>query len=137
MANKNSLEQGRAAFAYECATKGSGLGKRKEYKSYAKKLPMLIKVNGVGAAIAFVFAKGSKNGTPNVDDPWGLIYIQLEQWIKKDNKGLIAFDNNKLAQALIETDSYTYRHVTIELLAFLSWLKRFSEALIDGEADQN
>lgn len=135
MANRNSIEQGRAAFAYLCAEEGSKLKKRKEYKSYVKKLPMYIKTNGVGAAVAFAFSKGAKNGVPNHNDPWGLIYQQLENWLSKDEKKLIGFSKDKLAKALAETDSYTYRYVTIELLSFLGWLRRFSEALIDGESE--
>ncbi|MCB9293462.1 MAG: type III-B CRISPR module-associated protein Cmr5 [Lewinellaceae bacterium] len=134
--SRTKLEQGRAAFAFQCAVEGEKLGKNKEYKSYVKKMPMLIKTNGLGAAIAFVFAKGSKGGEPNRENPWGLLYAQIEEWILKDEKKLIAFAPGRLAQALTETESWNYRSVTIEVLAFLNWLKRFADALIEGESQE-
>lgn len=135
-----TLEQGRAAKAYRFAEAGAKLSKKKEYKSYVKKLPMLIKTNGLGAAMAFIFAKGSKNGLPKTSEPWGLIYSQIEEWLMEDEKckrNLIKVEKNRLAYSLTLMDSYTYRAVTIEVLALLTWVRRFAEALIAGEADQN
>jgi len=34
---------------------------------------------------------------------------------------------------VISCDSATYRHITREILAFLNWLKRFAEGLIEEE----
>jgi CRISPR-associated protein Cmr5 len=127
------IEQGRAKEAYDCAGEGEKLSSsaKKEYKSYSKKLPMLIKTNGLGAAMAFAFAKGSKDGRLDKKKAWGLLYSQIEEWLKKDSKGLLSFDDNeKLTAKLVELDSSTYRAVTIEVLAFLSWLRRFAEGLI-------
>jgi CRISPR-associated protein Cmr5 len=138
MTNRTKLEQGRAAFAYQCAESASKtLSKPKEYKAYVKKMPMLIKTNGLGAAMAFAFAKGAKGGKVETNTPWGLLYSQIEDWLKKDEKGLITdFEKGRIAKFLAETDSYTYRAVTVEVLAFLSWLRRFAEALIEGEPDE-
>ncbi|NJO01067.1 MAG: type III-B CRISPR module-associated protein Cmr5 [Bacteroidia bacterium] len=133
---RTQLEQGRAAFAYQCAEDGAKLDKKKEYKSYVKKMPMLIKTNGLGAALAFAFSKGAKAGRPTTNQPWGLIYTQIEAWLNKDQKELISFDNYQLAKALTETDSYTYRAVTVEVMALLSWLRRFADALIEGESSE-
>lgn len=135
--SRTKLEQGRAAFAYQCAEKGKKLGKNKEYKAYVKKMPMLIKTNGLGAATAFAFAKGSKGGEPNQENPWGLLYYQIEQWLMNEEKKLVRFEPNGLAQKLTEVESWEYRSVTIEVLSFLNWLKRFSDALIEGESQGN
>lgn len=137
MNNRIKLEQGRAAFAYQCAEAGKGLTKSKEYKSYVKKMPMLIKTNGLGAAVAFAFAKGSKGGQPDKNSAWGLLYSQIEERLKEDQKKLIEFQPNRLAYQLTEEPSATYRAVTVEVLALLSWIKRFAEALIEGDADEN
>lgn len=137
MSNRIMLEQGRAAFAYKAAEAGNKLSKNKEYKSYVKKMPMLIKTNGLGAAVAFAFAKGSKGGQPDRNNAWGLLYTQIENWLKEDKKELIDFDPNRLAYQLTTESSTTYRAVTVEVLALLSWIKRFAEALIEGEADEN
>lgn len=133
---KSGLEQGRAAFAYAYASEGNKLDKNKEYKSYVKKMPMLIKTNGLGAAVAFAFAKGSKNGIPDKKNPWGLLYTQMEEWLTEDDKRLLQFDTHQLAKKLTEINSTEYRMVTIEILALLNWLKRFADALIDGEAQE-
>ncbi len=131
------IEQGRAKFAYSCAEAGAKLSetKKKEYKSYIKKLPTLIKTNGLGAALAFAKAKGSNKEEPDKNKAWGLIYCQIEEWIKKDDKNLISFEENQLLKILVETDSYTYRAITVEIMAFLTWLRRFAEGLIEGDSE--
>jgi len=129
------IEQGRAAKAYEFALQGAAMTKKKEYKSYVKKMPMLIKTNGLGAALAFSYAKGSNSGKPDQQKAWGLLYHHLEVWLKEDSKKLIEFSDNHLTQKLMETDSATYRAVTVEVLALLNWLRRFAEALIEGDAE--
>ena len=133
--NISQLEQGRASYAYQCAEAGANMEKKKEYKSHAKKLPMLIKTNGLGAAMAFAFAKGGRSGVPNATNPWGLLYIQIEKWIN-DPKGLqlMSFPPNQFAKALTQTDAGTYRATTIEVLALLVWIRRFAEGLIEGDA---
>ena len=126
------LEQSRAKFAYEKAESvAKDSGKAKEYKSYAKKLPMMIKVNGLGAAISFAFAK-SKNISGKT--AWGQIYIDLNDWIRQDeNKWLLGNSPaNELAEAIIELNSQEYRALTLETLSFLNWLRRFAEGLIEG-----
>lgn len=137
MALRNQLEQGRAAYAYECAERGKELDKSKEYKAYVKKMPMLIKSNGLGAAIAFAFAKGSKGGKPKEEDPWGVLYQQIEKWLVQDEKQLISFKENRLAHQLTQVESPTYRSTTVEVMALLAWMKRFAEALIEGESSEN
>lgn len=129
---RTGLEQGRAAYAYQCAEDGAKLDKKKEYKSYVKKMPMLIKVNGLGAAVAFAFAKGSKKGSAQKNDPWGLLYWQLEKWLQNNSRKI---EQNQLAKALTQSPSASYRADTVEILALLNWIKRFADALIEGDAN--
>ena len=121
----NKLENGRAAFAYQCAEKGKKLGekKSKEYKSYVKKIPMLIKTNGLGATVAFMKSKGGTYDT---------IYNQLAEWFRKEENP-IKFEVKDLAKDVCEMDSQQYRAITKETLAFFNWLRRFAEGLIEGE----
>ncbi len=132
---RTKLEQGRAAKAYEYAEEGAKLSKAKEYKSYVKKMPMMIKVNGLGAAVAFAFSKGAKDGQPNKGTPWGLIYHQLAEWVSTE-KQLVSLGQKFFANVLTELDSAQYRAVTNEVLALLSWMRRFAEGLIEGESDE-
>ena len=123
------IEEGRAKFAYECALKGSKIDKKKEYKSYVKRIPMLIKTNGLGATFAYMLSKG---GT------YEFIGKQVLEWLKNDEKGILANANEindfkGLTEKIISLNSYAYRALTIEILAFFNWLKRFAEGLIEEE----
>lgn len=162
---RTKLEQGRAAFAYECAEQAKQCHDRVDsfdyfpnqyfkasnYSSYVKNLPMLIKVNGLGSAFAFVRSKGAKvkkeRGrviTPgerdNPKNAYDLLYEQIAHWIKTQKEylliptdGQISTDDDFVKQ-VINLDSAPYRTLTIEILALINWLKRFSVALLgDGE----
>jgi CRISPR-associated protein Cmr5 len=133
--SRTTLEQGRAAFAYEAAKFGKdNLGeKSSEYKSYVKKLPMLIKTNGLGAAISFAFAKGSKNGITQKSKAWGLIYSQIEDWLKNHWELSELNEGERLMENLLKMESYEYRATTIEVLALLNWMRRFAEGLINKD----
>lgn len=127
----NQLEQGRAKFAYECARNAGSTNK--DYRSYAKKFPMMIKSSGLGAALAFAFSK-KKTG-----NAWDKIYNDIWIYLKQDNKKyLIGNDTQtELSDVVIKMDSQSYRLLTIEILAFLTWLRRFAEGLIESESEQN
>jgi CRISPR-associated protein Cmr5 len=137
--NIKGLEQGRAKFAYECAKSAAGQqGKKpKEYKSYAKKMPMMIKTNGLGATLAFALSKSKDKDGRNTS--WGLIYNDVKSWLTHEQKKFLLgnYAGDELADAVIKIESTEYRAVTIEVLAFLNWLRRFSEGLIEGEAEDN
>ncbi len=128
------IEQNRASFAYQCAKSASEKqGKKpKEYKSYAKKLPMMIKTNGLGAALAFAFSKG-KDG-----NAWELLYNDIQAWLRQDHKKFLLGNDvqTELTNAVIQLESFQYRAVAVEVLAFLNWLRRFAEGLIEGEAEE-
>ena len=129
--NRAKLEQGRAAYAYKCAQRGKELDKSSEYKAYAKKIPMYIKVNGLGATMAFIWSKGVKDGTPDLANAYGLLYNQIEKWLTtEDEKQLLTLEGETIAEKISNIDSSLYRAVTIEVLALLNWIKRFADGLI-------
>jgi len=128
--NRTTLEQGRAKFAYKCAEDGRDAkkgAKPKEYKAYCKKIPMMIKTNGLGATFAFMKSKG---GTYN------LLYDQTYEWLSKEGNlcGIFKDSNDEdLVQVMISQNQAQYRYLTVEVLALFNWLRRFSEGLIEGE----
>ncbi len=130
-----NMEQKRASFAYECAKKMEG---NKKYAPYVKKLPMMIKTNGLGAAIAFVFAKkNDKNKTNSPEKKaYEALYNNIKEWLTK--KSLVIKikleGKEELIEAIVKQESPEYRTLTIETLAFLNWLKRFSEGMAKDEA---
>lgn len=134
---QKSIERQRAQFAYKCAEEGKSITRSKEYKAYVKKIPMLIKTNGLGATFAFVKAK-SETDQNKAGYAYSLIYNQTTEWLKQEPKGIISDEvkNNDLVKVLINLNSDEYRSVTNEVLAFFVWLKRFAEGLIEGEANE-
>jgi len=124
----NKLEQGRAEFAYNCALEGSKQEYKIEYKQYVKKLPMMIKNNGLGASIAFIYSK--QNGKSKQNKAYKLIYKQLTDWLSR----IWDFDKSKeLANFITGLTSEQYRLYTLEIIGFLTWLRRFADGLIEGE----
>lgn len=141
------IEQGRAEKAYKFAqtvkevyfdkSKNEDGKEAKKYKSYVKKIPMMIKTNGLGASLAFVFSKQNKPDKPKNAYRW--IYEQLTQWLTLESKITESYFNKTgdLVQHIISKESSEYRAITVETLALFNWLRRFAEGLIQGEADNN
>ena len=162
--NRKGLEQGRAAFAYECAEEGkkalkptqivrfnNHYFKDDKYKQYVKKVPMMIKTNGLGNSFAFVLSKTQASKKINNQDVasgqqqnpkngYDLIYEQVTAWVKQNLSvdELAKFDKeNDLVRYIITLESSEYRALTVEVLALFGWLKRFAEGLIEGEDDNS
>jgi len=90
---------------------------------------MLIKTNGLGATFAFMLSKG---GT------YEFIGKQVLEWLNNDEKNILSDANNlksfkDLNAKIISLNSPEYRALTIEVLAFFNWLRRFAEGLIEEE----
>ncbi|HHP51031.1 MAG TPA: type III-B CRISPR module-associated protein Cmr5 [Moorella mulderi] len=117
----SGIEGGRARFAYACAEEGS---RKENYRSHVRKLPSLIKTNGLGAALAFVSAKAEK------DETYRLIRQHIERWLQ--TRKLIR-QGEPLVKQVISLELADYRAVTEEVLAFSRWLTRFADALCGGE----
>lgn len=132
---QKTIERQRARFAYDCAEKAKTISKSKEYKAYVKKIPMLIKTNGLAATFAFVKAK-SEDDKDKPGYAYRLIYDQTTEWLKQEPRGIISdrLKNAELVKVLVDLNSDEYRAITNEVLAFFVWLKRFAEGLIEGEA---
>jgi len=126
------LEQGRAEFAYKCvkdAKEQLSKEKQSDYRSYTRKISTMILTNGLAQTLAFVKAKVEEGNT------YELLYNQMRYYLKSENTTRIPMppDKNKLVEWVISCDSREYRFITQELLAFLNWLKRFAEGMIEGE----
>jgi CRISPR-associated protein Cmr5 len=130
-----SIEQGRAKKAYDFVVeikRDFQEENQKKYKSYVKKLPMLIKSNGLGAALSFALSKGKSDN----NNAWGRLYNQINKLIR-ENKSFLLGDNpsTDLAAVVISRNSTEYRALTIEIISLLTWVRRFAEGLIEGEPD--
>jgi CRISPR-associated protein Cmr5 len=132
----SKLEKGRAEFAYRCVEKAIEIfkdnsKKQKEYKSHTRKIPTMILSNGLGQTLAFIKAKSEKGNA------YDLIYSQLTEYMKSAHTVRIQMpkEKNDFVEWVISCDSSKYRYITQEILAFLNWLRRFAEGLIEGEEE--
>jgi len=148
MNRRLQTERNRAETAYKCAKEGvQEYGKKpleqqtngeeecdENYKSIIAKLPAQILNNGLGATVAFHFSK-SKNKKGKVT-AHGYVCGQLREWLVMQHyvqsNDLEAFAHDVVA--LPTTDS---RAVTNEALAFLTWLRRFTDGLSGLKQEEN
>ena len=100
----------------------------KNYRSYSRRLPSMILSNGLGQTLAFVHEK--KKGEKNA---YAILYNQLTAYMKSNSSIRIPMPSNgcDLLKWVISCKSEDYRYITQELLAFLNWLRRFAEGLIE------
>jgi len=135
--NIKGTERERAQTAYTAVSAIVGdasLKKRlKDYKSYVKKAPMMIKANGLAATLTFIYAK-KKDDKDKSGYAYKLLFDHIDSWVKCDSKKLIEIpEGENVLSELLKKPSPVYRMVTIEVLAYLNWLRRFAEGMIEGE----
>jgi len=120
------IENGRAKYAYETVEKFVNANKGlKEYRSYVKKLPSMIQVNGLGQTLAFCYAKG---------DQYRDLYQQIAGWVNEKQPDLLKrySQNTKMefVQTVVSMNSNDYRIISNEVLALLDWMRRFADGMI-------
>jgi CRISPR-associated protein Cmr5 len=121
MSSVTELERDRAKEAYKYVTEANDNENiRDDYKSYVKKIPMMILNNGLGATFAFIYSK-KKNS-----NAYEVIYNQIQEWLNADKD---------LVEWIINQDSQEYRATTNEVLALFNWLKRFADGMIEDKKD--
>lgn len=131
--NRQQLEQGRASIAYarvkEFVDSKPGENVLGEYKSYSKKFPMMVKTNGLGAALAFICSKNS--------NAYKRLYKDLTVWLNEDMKKIVNLEQRDLLQQVVNMDDAArYRALTNEVLAFMNWHRRFTEGMIKSNTPQ-
>ncbi len=139
--NIKKLESGRAEQAYKdaefAAQKGGFNDKvKKAFRAHAKYIPMMIKTNGLGATLAFMKSKAkSEKEKEKREFSYTILYEKISHWLKSvDRNYLLGEHKDKdLIEAVVSMNSQEYRALTIEVLAYFGWLRRFAEGLIEGE----
>lgn len=129
MSQQQSLEQKRAKAAWAKVEQMRTKSYAKEYGQLAKSAPAAIQTNGLGQTLAFLRAKGSKDGRPK--DGGDNAHWKLQEHISEWVLGYLSqtHTNGLLGWVMAEnTSTDEYRRATAETMAFLSWLKRFAEA---------
>jgi len=135
------LEKERAKFAFDCAREGKEIidgikidenyYKDKNYLSYVKKIPMMVKVNGLGPTYAFMYSKGKIDVTNKKElNAYALIYNQTDKWLIRSSLISYKSEEKSLIETIISWPSSKYRVVSIEVISFLNWVRRFAEGMI-------
>lgn len=126
-----SMEQDRAEFALtkiEAAEKHPG-ELPKEIRRHLNGLPALIRMNGLGQALAFFRMKGTGSSHE-------LIYQMVGTWLcAKDSKGRIFTEDGDVLKAITRSDVQHYMAAQNEALALLEWLKKFAVAILPAADD--
>lgn len=136
-----TLEQKRAAKAW-CQVKAVPKDIQKDYRSLVRKMPAMIRINGLGQTLAFLLAQEKKAAD--------VLYKHLEEWLIGNESASSTVDDpvirsykadlpwpfpakDTLIERILASDSTVYRLATAEALAYLGWLKRFAEASFGEE----
>lgn len=120
-----TLDQQRAAFAWECASAGMNQC-GKEYKVLAKGGPALIMNSGLMPTLAFYNHKG-KAATQLLDDLIRGLSLRLARQQLNPMQGAQLF--GQFMVTLQKSDSKDYLRYTDEALEILKWIRQFVDAL--------
>lgn len=134
------IEQARAAYALAWIQRAQADDtiKQSELKSFTRRLPGMIQVNGFGQAMAFYYSKRTKSSA------YQSVYSLIEGWLcgphgheATTGKPLLADHAGKtpaLLSAITQEGQQRYRLAQAETMALLRWAKKFAEALVAEEA---
>lgn len=122
-----SMDQERAEFALkeiQTILGGPDTSHKEEVRRYLNNLPALIRMNGLGQALAFFRMKGERTAHDT-------IYHMVGAWLCDANsKGRIFSESTDALSAITQSDMAHYMAAQNEALALLQWLKKFAVALL-------
>ena len=124
------MDQERAEFALkkiQAILGGADQSHKAEVRRYLNNLPALIRMNGLGQALAFFRMKGE--GTAH-----DAIYRMVSTWLcDASSKGRIFSEDADVLTSITQSDMAHYMAAQNEALALLQWLKKFAVALLPKE----
>ncbi|NGP44606.1 type III-B CRISPR module-associated protein Cmr5 [Bacillaceae bacterium SIJ1] len=101
---------------------------QKNYRSYARKLPAMIQMNGLASTMAFYHAKSNKNAYKKMMEHIQAFFIE-EGFLTNEAKG-----HDQVLETILNCESSKqYREITTSLLHYASYLSRFAEGLYEDE----
>ena len=99
---------------------------KKEYRSVVMKSPTMIITNGLGQTLAFLKSKGKNDKSK----PEEKLYRDIEGWLDKRVQWTA---KGELMEKVISLPNDKFRYATAETLSFLSWMRRFADAVLPKE----
>jgi CRISPR-associated protein Cmr5 len=134
-----TLDQKRAEFALAKVTSVATHENASEYRAYARSLPFKILSNGLGQALAMELAASTKK------EGHGLLLEHVTAWLTATDgwgsspySGKVAenkYRSTELIQLIIARSAQDLVRAQFETMAYLKWLKKFAEALIESSAE--
>jgi CRISPR-associated protein Cmr5 len=133
-----TLDQRRATFALAKVTSVTTHENASEYRAYARSLPFKILSNGLGQALAMELAASTKK------EGHGLLLEHVTAWLTApDGWGSSPYSGNlqngplstDLITLIIDGSAQDLVRAQFETMAYLKWLKKFAEALIESSAE--
>jgi CRISPR-associated protein Cmr5 len=127
-------EQERAAAALK-AMRDLNNEEKTKYKEYVAALPATIIMSGFGQALASYMAKAAK-GDAQSKESYKAIVHDLDDWLVKVNgtrlfAGVKPQHGQRLIDYLTECNREQYLIAQAETMAYLEWLKKLANALLD------
>lgn len=129
-----TLAQRRAAHALTRVLEHQKAGKDayRNYVSYVEALPAAILMNGLGQAAATLLAKAGGD----LQEAHGRLYADLQDWLCGSDPAAPFRQSqfrgdDRLMQAICQSDQRKYLHAQTEALAYLVWLKKFARAYLE------
>ncbi len=99
---------------------------KNRFRAYSNSLPAMVQMNGLGQTAAFC---RSRKGT--TEAAYELHYGVMSRWLVGD--GQPYSDHQDLLEAVTSSGMDEYRAAQTEVLAYLEWVKRFSQAFLPAE----
>lgn len=127
---EQTLGQKRAAHALEAVKRLEKDNNYGNFGSYVQRLPATIVMNGLGQAMAseLAAARGCKDEDERAHKT---LFELVESWLQKCN----AYPKTDLMIAIVQGNQEDYVRAQAEALAYLDWLKKFSQAYLNGDKD--
>lgn len=126
-----TLGQKRAAHALKAINKLVEQNNYGNFGSYVQRLPATIVMNGLGQAMAGELAavRGGKNDDERAHKR---LFELVESWLQESKTYSIELG---LMESIVRSSQEDYVRAQAEALAYLEWLKKFSQAYLDGEGN--
>ncbi len=133
--NRSKAELARATHAFEQSKVAAEAELLDSYTSLSKKLPAYIQANGLGAALAFI--KSKRNDPAKRKNEHRAMYEDLSGWLRHKDCPFLLPNQQDLAAFVIKLDGSSYRAYTLEVLAYLNWLRKFTDGLKKESSNSN
>lgn len=131
---RSQAELARATHAFSRAKAAAENEMLDTYTSLTNKLPLDILSNGLGEALVFI--KSKRNEPGKWQNEHRALYGDITSWLGSKYCPLSLPAREDLASYVVKLDGSSFRVFSLEILAYLIWLRKFTDGL-KGESLTN